>query len=42
MVTTENPNLWARFLAWFAPLPEPDRALLKDRSASGKGEAFDF
>ena len=31
-----------RFRDSGAPLPEPDRALLKDRSASGKGEAFDF
>jgi NAD+ synthase len=31
-----------RFRDSGAPLPEPDRALLKAGSASGKGEAFDF
>jgi NAD+ synthase len=31
-----------RFRDTGAPLPEPDRTLLKDKSASGKGEAFDF
>ena len=31
-----------RFRDSGAPLPEPDRALLKDKSGSGKGEAFDY
>jgi NAD+ synthase len=31
-----------RFRDTGAPLPEPDRTLLKDKSGSGKGEAFDF
>ena len=31
-----------RFRDAGAPLPAPDRALVKDKSASGKGEAFDF
>ena len=31
-----------RFRDSGAPLPAPDRALLKDKSGSGKGEAFDY